>query len=358
MAYFGGVSMFLKRLAASLLLALPLSGIPIGLVAQTQQTQGITESTSAQPVLWRQPENIATRDLFYGPGGKANAPEQLQFTFVKEDNDGSNPKFDVRDSKGTLWKVKLGTEARPETVATRLVWAVGYHADEDYLLQEATIAEMPTRLKRGQDFVNPGGVIHNGRFERVLQGQRRVGEWRWKKNPHTGTRELNGLRVVMALINNWDLKDSNNTVVEDDSGDRVGLPNSGGQAQVFLISDLGATFGSPGFSWPHSKSRGNLKAFAGSKFINRVTDQYVDFKAPARPALIRAVALPDFIGRLKIRWLGRRIPRTDVQWISELLGQLSSKQIRDAFRAAGYGPDEVEGYSRVIESRIADLKKL
>ena len=53
-------------------------------------------------------------------------------TFVDEDLKGSNPKFVVRDAAGVKWKIKLGTEARPETAATRLVWAVGYSADEDY----------------------------------------------------------------------------------------------------------------------------------------------------------------------------------------------------------------------------------
>ena len=44
------------------------------------------------------------------------------------------PKFDVRDAQGTKWKVKLGEEARPETTASRFVWAVGFMTDEYYFL--------------------------------------------------------------------------------------------------------------------------------------------------------------------------------------------------------------------------------
>ena len=39
------------------------------------------------------------------------------------------------------WRVKLGVEARPETVASRLVWAVGYYANEDYFLPESARGE-------------------------------------------------------------------------------------------------------------------------------------------------------------------------------------------------------------------------
>jgi hypothetical protein len=44
--------------------------------------------------------------------------------------------------------------------------------------------------------------------------------------------------------------------------------------------------------------------------------------------------------------------------MGQLLAQLSPEQVRDAFRAAGYTPDEVEGFSKVVEGRIAQLNKL
>src|SRR5438477_1673493 len=124
------------------------------------------ESAGRQTVvLWRDPTDIASRDLFYGPGGEKHQPHG-PFTFVKEDLDGTNPKFDVRDGNDVKWKVKLGEEARPETVATRLVWAAGYFADEDYFLPDMRVAEMPRRLQRGQKLVDPDGSVHNVRLKR------------------------------------------------------------------------------------------------------------------------------------------------------------------------------------------------
>ena len=31
--------------------------------------------------------------------------------------------------------------------------------------------------------------------------------WAWNDNPFVGTRELNGLKIVMMLLSNWDNKD-------------------------------------------------------------------------------------------------------------------------------------------------------
>jgi hypothetical protein len=70
------------------------------------------------------------------------------------------------------------------------------------------------------------------------------------------------------------------------------------------------------------------------------------------------IDVPELTRRLGLCRLGHHIPLTDVKWMGHLLAQLSPLQIRDAFRAAGYSPDEVEGYSRVVEQRIAVLAKL
>src|SRR5579864_207706 len=94
----------------------------------------ISAESARSGILWRNPGDVAARDLFYGSGGKQGRPRGSVFTFEKEDMNGSNPKFDVRAEDGTKWKLKLGSEARPETAATRLVWAGGYFTQDDYLL--------------------------------------------------------------------------------------------------------------------------------------------------------------------------------------------------------------------------------
>src|SRR5579864_6920801 len=195
-----GVTLFLAFAAASVC-------APKKSATETPDRGKITGQVQA--VLWRDPTNIVSRNLFYGPGG-ANHQPRGPFTFIKEDLDGTNPKFVVRGGDGVKWKVKLGEEARPETVATRLVWAVGYFTDEDYFLPDLQVANMPPRLHRSQKLVGPGGTVHNVRLKRYLKGEEKLGNWQWRQDRFTNTRELNGLRVAMAVLNNWDLKDENN----------------------------------------------------------------------------------------------------------------------------------------------------
>lgn len=305
---------------------------------------------NAPAVLWRYPKDISSRNLFYGPGGRQHQPHTT-FRFLKEDLKGSNPKFVVRDQDGVKWKVKLGAEARPETVASRIVWAVGYFTNEDYFLADLRVLNMPAGLHRGQGLVAPDGSMHNVRLKRYLEDEKKIGNWRWRRDPFTGTRELNGLRVMMALINNWDLKDENNAFYEDES-------SASGPEQIYMVSDLGASFGTAGPAHPHEKAKGNRDSYRRSKFLSKVTPYYVDFHVPARPALVYLVNPREFFSRLQLRWIGRHIPRADARWIGQLLVRLSPDQIRDAFRTAGYSSPEVEGFATVVEDRIAELSEL
>ena len=81
-------------------------------------------------VIWRDPGDVASLNLLYGAGGKEHAPyADSKYTFVKEDKQGTSPKFDGTDEQGVQWKVKLGQEPQSETSATRLLWAAGYFVD-------------------------------------------------------------------------------------------------------------------------------------------------------------------------------------------------------------------------------------
>lgn len=301
------------------------------------------------PVLWADPGDISRKNLFYGSGGDKGQPAP-PFKFLGVDKHDSNPKFDVEDTKDHKWRVKLGSEARPEVVCSRLLWAVGYFTEDDYVIPEATVPGL--RLRHTAHSVRNGDVVLNARFARKPGDEKRVASWRWKRNPFTGTRELNGLRVMMAVLNGWDLKDENNAVYTDKDGDR----------QLFLVSDTGASFGTTSVRIRNANGKGNVRQYARSRFVTHINATTVSFAtpAPATRLLLESggILAPIYFRRQHYLWISRKIPRADARWIGSLLGQLSEQQLVDAFRAGHFNEREIDIYVSVLEKRIAALKAL
>src|SRR5258708_5236420 len=304
-------------------------------------------------VLWHDPGDIASLDLLNGEGGAKDAPDpHADYTFIKEDMNGTSSKFYARDSNGIEWLVKLGVEARPETAATRLVWAMGYFTDEDYFLPQVHVQNLP-KLRRKMFGASPKtGIVRNVRLKRQIEGIEKLDNWDWFENPFVGTRELNGLRTLMALINDWDLTIGNNKVYATD------------KERHYLVSDLGAAFGKTG--WPPSHvpllphaTKSGLKDYEHSRFIRVVTGDIVTFDMhTSAPAFIRMFGPKYFDQYRQVERIQQGIPVSDAVWVGGLLARLKPQQIRDAFRAAGYQPAEVDGFANVVEKRITALNQL
>ena len=294
-------------------------------------------------VLWRDRGDVASLNLLDGQEGKARAPG-TNFKFIEESKTGSAAKFVVEDENGARWKVKLGPEAKPETAATRLVWAAGYFADEDYYRPEIRVQGMKT-LSRGKKYISDGGLVREARLERTGEGKK-PREWSWYETRVAGTREFNGLRVMMALINNWDLKADNNSVY-----------GQGDAEQRYFVSDLGATLGRTGSSF--TRSKGVMKDYVQSKFVKSVTSDHVDFVMHSRPFFLLYIFRHDYYSsRTRMESVAKNVPIADARWVGTLLSRFSTGQIGDCFRAGGYSSAEVEGYTRVVTQRIDALKKL
>jgi hypothetical protein len=295
-------------------------------------------------VIWRDPGDVASLNLLYGAGGKAHAPDPNgRFTFVKEDTEGTSPKFDITDKEGVQWTVKLGREPQSETAATRFVWAAGYFVDEDYYLANLKVMDMP-RLHRGRNFVSADGIVHKARLERKSKDGKKIGTWDWFANPLQGKRELNGLRVMMALVNDWDLKTVNNSIYE------------AGDERRYVVSDLGASFGNTGSSF--SRSSSSPRDYARSKFVEKTRLESVDFVMHSRPFFLSVINVPYYLARTRMELITKRIPRADARWLGHRLAMLSEEQVRDGFRAGGYTPEETEIFTRAMRKRIAELAAL
>ena len=317
------------------------------------QTKAHSHSNKAvvKPIIWRNPGNVAQRNLLYGPGSPELAPAG-PFTFVKESKSGESPKFVVRDARGDEWTVKLGPEAQAETVATRLVWAVGYFAEEAYYFDEVRVDRLP-KLSRGQDYVS-GDVVRGARFEPERPNMKTKSTWDWRNNPFKNTRELNGLKVLMILLNNFDAHSGNNGVIHV-SGPR-------GTEARYYVTDLGATLGRAG-GLGGTRTKNDLADFLSTKFVRGVDarDGVVEFDYDTRPkGLGHLSVLQPFYYRHEVNKekAMRGIPIAHARWIGSLLAQLSDEQLRDAFRAANYSEGVRESYVAALRQRINQLTEL
>ncbi|MBV9671076.1 MAG: hypothetical protein JOZ43_08985 [Acidobacteriales bacterium] len=319
-----------------------------GAAQHVPKTEGASEHEAKKAVMWREPVDLTSRDLKYGIGGEKDAPKG-KMTFVKEDLKQNSPKFDVKDEDGRKWRVKLGVEAKSETAATRLLWAVGYLTDEDYFVPNLQVDGLPP-LKRGRKF-EQGDHVHAARLELRDKDEKKEGPWHWRKNPFTGTREFNGLRVMMCVLNNWDLKDENNSIYRDkETGE-----------ERYVVSDVGATFGRAGRSWTSDMSKDDPKAYSEAKFIVKKTEKTVTFNISQHLPWIYVfnIVKPQRYWQFKRRqWIGRNIPRQDAKWIGGLLGQLSDAQLRDAFVSSGYNDEQTDELMGTLKKRIRELNEI
>lgn len=302
--------------------------------------------TNGPALIWHDPGNIPSLNLYYGVGGKEHEPAAGVFKFIKEDINGTAPKFDIEDSKGVKWRAKVRIDAKTDTAVSRLFWAVGYFVTENYYLPQVQVQGLNKHsISRGQQYISDAGVLQGARLKLRGKEEKKQGNWSWYQNPFVGTREFNGLRVMIALTNNWDLKEVNNGIMKEK-----------GDGLHYVVTDLDASLGKTGNYF--TRTRGVLKDYEQSKFIQKVDPETVDFHLSSRPFILSVFDFWNYRTRTKMQQIVKHIPRADAKWIGGLLGQLSTKQISDAFRASGFSPEEIEGYTKVVKERIAELNKL
>jgi hypothetical protein len=294
------------------------------------------KTTAAEPTqvdlsaLWIDPADLASRNLFDGPGGRAEAPvEGARFEITAEDRSGYSRGFDVRDRQGVQWSVKVGKEAQPEVAVSRVLWGIGFHQPANYIVTNP-------QLDGASKPVNDLGVA---RFRRHNEGEEVVGEWSWYENPFVGTQPFQGLIVANLMLNNWDWKTSNNKIYN--------LRDvSKGPRQVYVVRDLGASLGKTSFPkflrlTPMrgfgQGSRNDVAGFEEQGFIKGLDGQQVKFHYNGiHQKIVDTVTL------------------SDVVWTCRLMARISDQQWHDVFRAAGFAAGDQQRYIEKLKSKIRD----
>ena len=302
---------YLLSISTIILLVLPFST-----PAQKKNNKNPRTGTA---VMWREPSDIQSRNLLVGPGGDPMKPDVSHVTFIEQKEGGYSTKYRVRDASGNEWVAKVGREAQPETSANRLLWAVGYETEINYLIPHLVI--------------DGKGSYDNVRLEARPKSVKRIGIWKWEDNPFEGTPEFQGLKIMMLLINNWDMKDENNQILATRN------EATGEDELLYIISDLGGSFGKTG--GVISRSRNKPSDYVKTNFIEKVKGETIAFHYSG-----------------KNKKLFDNISIADARWLTDLLGRLSDAQIKDAFRAANYSSADVDELSLAFRERINTLAAL
>jgi len=264
--------------------------------------------------LWQDPGDISARDLRWGRGGQALLPRpDVDYQFESVDAVGYSAGYDVIDPQGRRWDVKTGDEAQAELVASRVLWAIGFHQPIVYFVPEWRLVNGPVTEPLA------------GRF-RLDADHATVGDWSWGGNPFTGTRQLQVLIAANLLFNNWDLKTSNNKIYT--------MPAGSGTERWFVVQDLGASFGKT--AWPVG-TRNRVDDYESQDFVLGVQEGRVQFDYQARR-----------------RHLLEHMTPSDVVWVSQLLSRITDRQWADVFEAAAMPGDLSARYIRKIKSKIQE----
>ena len=305
-----------------LLLMLLMLALPFPATAQDKEKKSDKDKSekkelTGKPVMWREPADIASRNLLLGAGGEAMKPDITKITYLRDQTGGYSKKYRVRDAKGNEWVAKLGKESQTDTAANRILWGLGYETEIAYLIP---------KLK-----IEGKGEFENVRLEARPATVKRGGNWMWENNPFMNAPEFRGLKVLMVTLNNWDMKDDNNEILA------VKGDTSGEGELRYIISDLGATFGKTGGFF--SRSRNEPSDYQKADFIKAVNGDVIDFS---------------YSGKNQKLFTGLTV--ADARWVANLFKRLSDEQIKDAFRAANYSPEEVDVLAGTLKARMAALE--
>jgi hypothetical protein len=266
--------------------------------------------------LWTEPDDIAQRDLRWGSSRPDHAPSKTDvFTVTGIDKTGYSRGYDVQGPDGRKWDIKVGKEVQPEIVLSRILWALGYYQPETYYVTGWQLA---------------GAWESEGepaRF-RLQSDHESEGEWVWLENPFAGTRPLQGLVAVNLLLNNHDLKTSNNRIYR--MRDTKAEP-----ARRYVVQDVGSALGKPrGFPYVRG-TRNDIDDYESLELIRAARGSRVQL---------------DYRGRYTN--ILERLSSADVIWACELINRLSDAQLDDAFKAAEYPPDIRTRYIAKLRSKI------
>ena len=218
--------------------------------------------------------------------------------------------------------------------------AVGYFVDATYFVRAGRIVGAK-KLERAKSAIQTDGSFANACFELRDKNTTflKKSGWTWQNNPFVGTRELNGLKMVMMLTSNWDNKDARNY------SSNLGIlqyPGNGSLEWRYLVTDWGGSMGKWGRIFTREKWDCDGFREQTHDFIKGVKDGKVAWGYTGKHT---SGAKDD-------------IPLGDVKWLLGYLGRLTDQQIMMGLEASGATKSETQCFAKAIRNRIDQMKRL
>jgi hypothetical protein len=342
-------------LAVSLLLSLT------GCAMRGARPEAIGEADLRRDAIARarvwSPTRVEAMDLRRGPGGRhAFVPETtVDCTYVPVELDGRTPKFICQLPNGERVKVKHGRdngEVYAEVAATRLLWALGFGADQVYPVRVRCHGCPTAAQDQDRDRKDTVQVFDVAILERRRSGTA-IGEdegWAWDElenvQPRLGAAaaaQRDALKLLAAMLQHTDSKKEQQRIVCD------GPVRRGRCGRPFMfIDDLGRTFG-----------RANA--------FNRDGPSSVNLDAWARtPVWADETGCRANLGRSMTGTLNHPVVSDEGrQMLARLLSRLRDKQLRDLFLVARFpqraevddrsDPRDVDPWVRAFKAKVTQI---
>jgi hypothetical protein len=295
---------------------------------KSSPTAAFSPKNEVVKILWQDPIDIQTRDLFWGPGGTYNAPNPSSlYIFIDGDKSGHENRL-VEDELGRKWEITFDSNnntfdskgrGRASVASSRLMWAVGYETDQNYFLESLLVRDKQEVKK-----------ITNVGLKRRFSTIDILGNWRWDASPFNDSRELQGLKTIIALFNNWDT-DNNG------KGNRVARYSNNLENYYYYVFNLNSSFGKS------DSTRGVPNDYANDKLLKnpQVSNNQVNFAIDG-----------------DAKNVVKNVSPASARWIASLVSRLSDKQLSDAFLAAGFNPAETNIFVQALKAKNQTLLNL
>jgi hypothetical protein len=290
-------------------------------------------------ILWHTPPAATDQDWECTFSGCDHAPAP-PFRFVKADAGGTSAKVTIKDGHGRTYSVKFGGKVIAESFGSRFLPAVGYTVEPSYFVGPGRIEGIP-RLHLVSDFVKRDGSFARARFQ--LRDSKELAflpnhAWSLADNPFRGSPQLAGLRVVLMLLSNWDIKDARNGQTASNTG--VFRSSDASRPELlYSFFDWGSTLGRWGGLVGRTRSDCSGFHYQTPEFITGVSGGVVRWGYQSK----------------RTQDVTKGITVADLRWLAPYLNAIKPAEIRIGLKASGATDRQAACWEQALTERIHQI---